>query len=234
MGRLVRTVGALSILAVPLAIGIGDQLRLSIIPEELGAVTEWGEKEAAIQLTGIGAHLGTYTASAYCFLVAALLTVPAALTVWRLAAERSRRWAFTGVVLAMLGVLGQMVHLTAEYGVSLALARQSDVNAAAKMALAITGEPFILVTFAPFFLAILCVVPQAVALMRAKVAPLWAGLAQIGGTVVTAVLGSVAWTSAVYTLLAVVGWLPVVLAALRSPAPAPAPAPAPSGDLALA
>ena len=91
MGRFVRTVGALSILAVPLAIGIGDQLRLSIIPEELGAVTEWGEKEAAIQLTGIGAHLGTYTASAYCFLVAALLTVPAALTVWRLAAERSRR-----------------------------------------------------------------------------------------------------------------------------------------------
>jgi hypothetical protein len=147
-----------------------------------------------------------------------LLTVPALLAIWWLAVRRAPRWAWAGAVLAGLGVIGQVVHLTGYYFLNQVLARRPALTAAAEMLVAIDQHPFMVVLFVPFLLGLLAVLPQAVGLRRARAVPLWAAFALIGGTAVMLVTGSTPWTSALHTGLLLAGFAPAAIRILRGEA----------------
>jgi hypothetical protein len=147
--------------------------------------------------------------------VGVLLTLPAVLAAWRVAVDRAPRWAWAGAALAMLGVLGEMAHLTGYFAIQGIVSGELDPAIGATVMMATERDPLFLVLFAPFFLALLCVIPQAIALLRAKVIPIWAGVALLGGTAVMAVFGSSLWSSAAWTALMVAGFAPAAVVMLR-------------------
>jgi hypothetical protein len=145
----------------------------------------------------------------------ALLTLPALLAIWRLSVDRSPRWAWAGAVMATFGAAGQMVHVMSYYGLFLAAVRQDNHEAAAQLIVGAESTPFVLSIFAPFFLGLLCSVPQAVGLRRARVVPLWACLALVTATAFFLFTGSTPWSSAIWTVLLVAGFLPAAAAMLH-------------------
>jgi hypothetical protein len=76
--------------------------------------------------------------------------------------------------------------------------------------------PFVIALFTPFFLTLICPIPQAIGLRRARVLPLWACLSVVAGTVLFAVLGSTPWSTALWAVLVIVGYAPAAAAMLRS------------------
>lgn len=208
--------GAVCVVAAPLLLGIGDQLRMAAegAPAELGITSEWTAEQAAAQTESIAAHAGLYSTASWLVLAGILATVPALLTVWRLTVARSPRLAWVGGTLAMLGVLGQMVHLSAYYGLQLAYAGDGAVDGW-QVDQALQVVPVFTAALAPFFLSFLAPVVQGVGLRRAKVVPLWAMMAIVASAVVILVAGSTPVTSAVWTVLAVAGFAPAAAAAMR-------------------
>lgn len=79
-------------------------------------------------------------------------------------------------MLAALGVLGQAVHLVAYYALNRVLAARGGRTEAAEVLIAAESDTFLLSLFLPFFFALLCFIPQAIGLRRARVIPLWACL----------------------------------------------------------
>ncbi len=113
MARIAQVVGGGSMVLWPLLAGTGGVLVMLARPEESAGVvdTEWGVESQLADLNTIAENQGLFALSAYCFYAATLLMIPALVAVWRLSLHRSPRWAWTGVVLAALGVVGHVVHL---------------------------------------------------------------------------------------------------------------------------
>jgi hypothetical protein len=214
MGRIIRAVGAASIVAAPLAIGIGDQVRMSAEGggEQVGVVQEWGQDQAVAQVSAIAEHSGQFAAASWLFLLGALLTIPALLGIWSISVGRSSRWAWTGAVLAMLGVIGQVVHLALYFALQQAYAAGLGGELGYEVDSALEQVPFAMVIFMPFFLSFLAPIPQSIGLRRARVVPLWAVVALIAGVMAMMLLGSTPVTSLVWTALTVAGFAPAAVA----------------------
>jgi hypothetical protein len=216
MTRILRIAGAASLVLAPLATGLADQLRMASEPtDDTGQLGDYGTTEAAANLASIAEHQGLFLTAAYVCFAAALLTIPALVTIWRLSVARSPRWAWTGAVLAALGVLGQAVHLVAYYALNRVLAARGGGTEAAELLIALESDAFLLSLFVPFFFALICFIPQAIGLRRARVIPLWACLSIVAAMLLFIVTGSLPWVSAVWTALMVAGFTPAAMAALR-------------------
>lgn len=128
MGGFVRTIGAASMMLWPVCFGIADEMQPVATghDDQVGLVSEWGQAQAVAQTAAVATHLGLFQASSWLLLAAALLTVLAALAVWHLTVTRAPTWAWTGAVLAILGVIGQLAHLVLNYGLQQAYAAGFD------------------------------------------------------------------------------------------------------------
>ncbi|SFP51284.1 hypothetical protein SAMN05660464_3382 [Geodermatophilus dictyosporus] len=218
MARKTEIVGAGGIVLTPVLLGAADLLRMSAegVDEVGGVATTWGVAEATAQLAAIDAHRGTFELASWLAYAGVLASIPAAVALWRLAAARSRRWAWTGLLLAVLGVIGEVVHLTGYYGLLQLLSAQPDRQSAAELGLAFDVVPFNVALFVPFLLGALAWLPQAVALRRARIVPLWAALTVCLGTVLFLGVGSQPWSTTVWAGALVVGLAPAARALLRA------------------
>ena len=217
MGRFERGIGAASIALWPLCFGVADGLRLIAIGDgdQVGDGGVSRQQQAVAETGSVAAHLVLFQVVSWLFLAAALLTVPAALSIWSLSVGRSRAWAWTGVVMAMLGVVGQLVHVVVEFGLQQAYASGFDATAGFTLDQLLQHQVFVSVMFAPFFLVVLAPIVQAIGLRRARVTPIWAvGVVVIGSAVAVGV-GSVNWSSAVVAVLWVAGTTPAALVLVR-------------------
>ena len=91
----------------------------------------------------------------------------------------------------------------------------ADRRAAAEFLVAAETSPFLIALFTPFFLTLLCPIPQAVGLFRSRVLPLWACLSIVAGTLLFAAVGSTPWSTAVWAVLVIAGAAPAAAAMLR-------------------
>jgi hypothetical protein len=218
MGQTARVLGGVSLVAAPLALGIGDQLRMAAENDASVAITASGAiTDTTRQLASIHDHLGAFQAASWLFYLAAVLTIPALVTIWWLSVGRSPRWAWAGATMAAIGVIGQTVHLTAYFGLMQVTASSWDLEAAARLQDSLEANAFLgALFFVPFLLGALgCTLPQAIGLRRARVVPLWACLALVAATVLMFAVGSVPWTSALWTALMVAGMAPAAVTAIR-------------------
>lgn len=218
MGRKATWFGAGSIVAAPLLIGLGDQLRMAEVepPASAGMVdTEYGPEQAAQYLEQVAAASGAYAAAGALTYAGALLLVPALVTIWRVSVGGSPRWAWAGAVLATLGVLGHMVHLQGYYGTNLAASDFAGQPWAGELMMAMEREPFSLALFVPFLVGWLATLPQAVGLRRARVVPIWAMASVAVGTLVFLVVGSTPWSSGLWMVTLIAGFAPAAIAAVR-------------------
>jgi hypothetical protein len=216
MGRTTKLIGAVAVVAVPVLVAVADELRM--IAEgtfSAGLVnTEYGVETVLRDLAAIEENRGLFTLSAAISYGAVLLTIPALLAIWRLSVDRAPRWAWTGAVMAALGVGGSMVHLAGYHGMTLTALDLADRPAAAEFIVSSSATPFVVALFTPFFLTLLCPLPQAVGLLRAGVLPLWACISVVVGTVLFVGLGSTPWSAALAGMLFVGGFAPAALALL--------------------
>jgi hypothetical protein len=196
------------LLAWPVVLVIADLIRMT-------ADTSDGEGTVGV-LTAISENLGAFQLAGWLFYLLAVLTIPVTIVLWRLAVDRSPKLAWTGAVLGTMSVVGQFVHLSGYFGTMQALAQQSDLAVAAEMADAQATGGFASVLFAPYLIGlILAPLFQSIALVRAKVLPVWAMVSVIVGQVVFTVLQSTPVGTSAYGLLLLVGFLPAALLAIR-------------------
>jgi hypothetical protein len=229
MGRKTTWFGAGSIVAAPLLIGLGDQLRMAEVERSASAGivdTEYGPEQAAQYLEHVAAASGAYTAAGALTYAGAILLVPALVTIWRLSVGTSPRWAWAGAILAALGVLGHMVHLQGYYATNLAVAPFADQPWAGELMIALENEPFGLALFLPYLIGWLGVLPQAVGLRRARVIPTWALVSVVAGTLVFLVVGSTPWSTGLWMVALIAGLAPAAVAAVRGRAADPVREPA--------
>jgi hypothetical protein len=217
MGRTTKLIGAGAIVTVPVLVAVADELRMAAEGTfSAGLVnTEYGVATVLRDLAAVEANRGLFTVSAAISYSAVLLLIPALVAIWRLSVRGAPRWAWTGAVMAALGVCGSMVHLAGYHGMTLTALDMADREAAAEFMLASETTPFVIALFAPFFLTLLCPLPQAIGLLRARVIPLWACLSVVAGAVLFAVLGSTPWSAALAAALLVAGFAPAALALVR-------------------
>ncbi|MGY1915853.1 hypothetical protein [Blastococcus sp. SYSU DS0973] len=225
MARKATWFGAGSIVAAPLLIGLGDQVRMAEVDRSASAGmvdTGYGPEQAAQYLEQVAANSGAFAAAGALTYAGALLLVPALLTIWRLSVGGAPRWAWAGAVLAALGVLGHMVHLQGYYGTNLAVAPFADQPWAGELMIGLEGSPFALALFLPFLVGWLAFLPQAVGLRRAGVIPTWAAASVVVGTVVFLVVGSTPWSTGLWMVGLIAGLAPAAAAAVRRDATDPA------------
>lgn len=216
MARIAQVVGGGSMVLAPLLAGAGGALAIASRPAESAGVvnTEWGVEAQLADLTTIAENEDLFALSGYCFYAAALLAIPALVSVWRLSVRRSPRWAWAGVVMAALGVVGHIVHL-GYWAQNLAGADFPDRRAAAEFLVFMDGTPFVLATFAPFLIGLLAPIAQAVGLRRAGVVPLWAAFSIALATVLSVTVGNLQWNNAAITALLIAGFAPAAAAMVR-------------------
>jgi hypothetical protein len=202
-----------SIVLAPLTLGTADQLRMRVMPPD----GEYGEATVVAMLESVAANATTWTAVSYLIYVGLFLSIGAMLAIWRLSVDRAPRWAWAGVVLAGLGVIGQAVHLMGHFALLGAFATHEDPAVAAELYLQVEEYGFALALFVPFLIGLLAIIPQAVGLRRARVIPIWAAVA-VGVGVVSMLVagGSTPVATALYTGLVVVGLAPAAIAMVRS------------------
>ena len=218
MGRFARTVGAVSIVAAPVLVGAADLLRMMSeqATDEVGTVGESGGAEVLAQSAAIARNLALYEGAAWLALAGALVTIPAVAAIWALSKDRSRAWAWSGLVLGVLGVFGQTVHLVGYYAHQLLFATDVEPAVGSQISTALESQPYFTVLFIPFFFAMLAYIPQAVGLRRAKVIPLWATVVVIATTVMFAVVESTLISSVLGILGLVVGLAPAAYGMTRA------------------
>ena len=218
MGRTTKLIGAGAIVTVPVLMAVADELRMAAEGTfSAGLVdTGYGVESVVESLATIEANRGLFVLSSSLSYAAVLLMIPALLAIWSLSVHRAPRWAWTGAVMAALGVCGSMVHITGYHGMTLTALDVADRPAAAELIVSSATTPFVIALYSTFFLALLAPLPQAVALFRAGVVPLWACLSVGAGTVLFVVVGSTPWSSALVAVLVVAGLAPAALALLRS------------------
>lgn len=217
MERTTRLIGAGAIVTVPVLVAVADELRMAAEGTfSAGLVdSEYGVDTVVEGLSTIEANRGSFVLSASLSYAAVLLMIPALLAIWRLSVDRAPRWAWTGAVMAALGVCGSMVHLAGYHGMTITALDLADRTAAAEFMVAMESTPFVIALFSTFFLVLLCPLPQSIGLFRAGVVPLWACLSVVAGTVLFAFVGSTPWSAALAAVLFVAGFAPAALALLR-------------------
>lgn len=166
---------ATAVVAVPLTLLLGDAFRLHA---ERGTTGDGTDTVSVVsQLAAIDAHRGAFETASWLFYLAMVLSIPMLVVLWRLAVDRSPRWAWAGAVLGVCWTLGQVAHLMGYFASTQALSSMSDTSAAAAAHLTVNENPFAFAVFAPYLLGVLLALPvQAVALHRARVIPRWAML----------------------------------------------------------
>lgn len=216
MARIAQVVGGGSMVLAPLLAGTGGALAIASRPAESVRVVdaEWGVEPQLADLATIAENETLFMLSGYSFYAAALVAIPAVVSVWRLSVARSPRWAWAGVVLAVFGVVGQVVHL-GYWAQNLAGADFSDQRAAAEFLVYMDGTPFVLATFMPFLVGLLAPIVQAVGLRRARVIPLWATLSIAVAAVLAIAVGNQHWSNAAVTALMIAGFAPAAAAMVR-------------------
>jgi drug/metabolite transporter (DMT)-like permease len=217
MGGFVRIVGAAGMVLAPVCFGIADEMQLVAVnnDNQVGLSTGWGEAQAVAQTQSVAAHLTLFQAASWLFLAGALLTIPAALAIWRLTVRRSPAWAWAGAALAILAVMGQIAHLVLNYGLQQAYATGFDPGMGYQLDQMLQSQLFIDAMFGPFLFTMIAPVVQAIGLRRARVNPLWAVAAAVAFAGVAIVLGSSTWSTVLYTVLWLAAWSPAILATLR-------------------
>jgi hypothetical protein len=88
----------------------------------------------------------------------------------------------------------------------------ADRAAAADFLVVTSTHPYVVAIFLPVLIGFLALPVQAVALVRARVVPLWAGLAIGVGAVVLYLFGSTVWGVAGATVLLLTGLAPAAAA----------------------
>jgi hypothetical protein len=217
MARTAYVIGGVSIVAAPVLVAIADELRMAAEPPASEGLVdaEYGVDSILAGLQVIEQNRGLFTVGAVLSYAAVLVLVPSLLAIWRASVGRAPGWAWAGAVMAMLGVTGSMVHVTGYHGSTLTALDFADRTGAAEFMVALESNGFVIALYAPFFLALLCPIPQAIGLFRAKVIPLWACLAVVTGAVVSAVIGSTPWSTALAGVLFVAGLAPAAAAMIR-------------------
>lgn len=209
-----RTLGAAATLTFPITIVVADLFR---IRAEEGSVGDGTTVESIVsQLDAVAADSGSFTIAAWLFYAAALLTIPMVLFLWRLAVDRSPRWAWAAGVLGACSVTGQIAHCMGYFAPIRAYAG-GDHELGARAQMALNADVYGLAVFAPYLIGIMLFPPvAAIALRRARVLPLWAMIAVIGGAALFLAMAGPWWVTAGWGAALLVGFAPAVLQALRS------------------
>lgn len=216
MRRTTRLVGSTSILLVPVLTCIGYLIGIAVYPPTPGGPVNdaYGAEQALADLAAIEAQRGLYTVNAALVMVVALVSIPSLLAIWRLTVRRSSRWAWAGAVLAGFGVIGGAVH-SVDPGLHLVALEMADRGAAADFLVTTSTHPYVVAIFVPVLLGFLAAPVQAVGLVRARVVPVWAGVAIGVGAVVLYLFGSTVWGVLGATVLLVAGLAPAAVAMIR-------------------
>jgi hypothetical protein len=119
--------------------------------------------------------------------------------------------------MAMLGVLSMMALAMYDAAIGV-MVNLLELTTAAQLDIAVEESPVALSLALPHLFVFLCVIPQGVALLRAKVIPVWALISLLVATATMLVLGSSLWSSTIWTILLVAGFAPAAAAMLRGPA----------------
>lgn len=213
MRTMTRVAAAASVVLMPAALGVGDQLRMRADTTDVAGT---GLDHASAELAAVHAHAGTYAAASWFFYAAALLTIPMTIVLWRLAVPRARRWAWAGATLGALAAVGQFAHLMGEFAMTQIFAGSADPAAAARISLEWDQNVLSNALIVPYLLGVLLApAVQAVALRRGRVVPLWAMISVLAGAAVMVVGGSSPVGSAVWAVLVVAGFVPAAAAAVR-------------------
>ncbi|HSP59937.1 MAG TPA: hypothetical protein VLO09_02650 [Ornithinimicrobium sp.] len=208
-----RTLGALSLIAMPVVITAGDLLRLGVESQTTGDGSTL--TSVVSQLEAVEENRVAWEIVSWSFYAGALLTIPMTLLLWHLAVGRAPVWAWVGGVLGACSVVGQVAHLMGYFGSLGALSTLADRDAAAAAHLALGQDLFSLAVFAPYLLGLLLApAVQAVALRRARVIPLWAALSVGAGAALFAVFAGQWWASVAWCVGLLLGLLPAARAAV--------------------
>lgn len=201
------------VVLVPLLYGVAELFRVRAEPTS-------GSGAAA--LTAIEANLGAYVASGWVSLVATVLTLPAFVVLYRIAAPGAPRWAMAGLVLAGGWALGYMAHLGGNYGTYPLLATHEDPEAVAEIYAAST--PYWLALDLPWLVGMIAApLVMTIALRRADALPRWSVLVVGLATVAFLLVGSGVGMAIGWSGLLVLGLAPVVSTIVTSGAtPRPA------------
>lgn len=215
MSNRAKSAAAVSVLLMPVSIAVGDLIRMLGVPVVAAPDGEPVERVAA-ELAAAATHRGAFTAASWVFYAAAVLTIPMVILLWRLAVDRSPKWAWAGAVLGACSVVGQFVHLGVYFGATPAFAANGDRAMASQLWVDWSTDAFATAVFIPYLVGIvLAPGVAAVALKRAGVIPGWGLAAVLVATVLFAVLGSTPVVTPVWAMLLVVGFGPAAMRALR-------------------
>jgi hypothetical protein len=215
-----RRLGAIATAAFPITIVVADFFR---IRAEEGSVGDGTTVESIVsQLEAVEANSGSFALASWLFYAAALLTIPMVLFLWRLAVDRSPRWAWAAGVLGACSVIGQVAHCMGYFAPIRAYAG-GDHELGAQAQVALNGDIYGLAVFAPYLIGIMLFPPvAAIALRRARVLPLWAMLAVIVGAGIFLGLAGPWWVTAAWGVALVAGFAPAVLQGLAPAVSVPA------------
>jgi hypothetical protein len=210
--RPTRVLAGLSVLLLPILFGIAEVFRSRAEPSTDGG----SAADRATALASIEANLGDYVTAGWMFLAATLLVVPAFLTLHRLAALASPRWAAAGLTLGFAWALGFMAHLGGNFGTYPLLATHQNRAVAADIYAA--ESAYWVALDLPWLLGLLLgPLVIAVALRRSRIIPRWALGAVAVATVLQLAVGTgvgvLGWSA-----LMVLGFVPAALAAARTSA----------------
>lgn len=209
-----RKLGAAATLAFPITIVVGDFFR---IRAEKGMLGDGTTVESVVsQLEAVEANSGSFAVASWMFYAAAILTIPMVLFLWRLAVDRSPRWAWVAALLGACSVMGQIAHCMSYFAPIQAYA-SGDHELGAQAMIALTESLYGLAVFAPYLLGIMLFPPvAAIALRRAEVLPLWAMVAVIVGSVLFVSMADLWWVTALWGAALIAGFAPAVQHGLRS------------------
>ena len=201
-----RRIGALATIGFPVTFVVADFLR---IRGEAGAVGDNDTVESILtHLAAVGSGAGPFTLASWLFYVAALLTIPTVVFLWRVTVDRTPRWAWSAAVLGALAVVGQIAHCMGYFAPHLAHSA-GDHGAGAEAILTLSTTGYSLAVFAPYLIGVMLFPPVAViALRRARVTPLWAMVAAIVGSIAFAVFAGPWWVTALWGAGLLAGFVP--------------------------
>jgi hypothetical protein len=183
------------------------------IAEHLAVGDTDGSTDTAGLLEAVSANPGLWNVYSVFLLAMAVATLAWVPAVWRLAVQRSPRWAWTAAVAGTLFAMGQMVHLMSWNVLTAGFAAASTPTEATVLMAAIDSQWFFFLIFIPFLLGTLVAAPiAAIALRRARLLPIWSVLVIVAASVAVFFVGTDSLIGVgVHTLLLITGFAPVLV-----------------------